>query len=84
MTIADTETEKSSRQQVAQAGATAGPVTALIFEIVVEMSDHVLDGLLTSLGVERVLDRLGSVDQVVDVDTRPVVQRAPEQTWNME
>jgi len=48
------------------------------------MADHVLDGLLASFRVQRVLDRLGCLDKVVDVDAGTVVQQSPEQTRNVE
>ena len=50
----------------------------------VEVADHVLDGLLAALRVQRVLDRLGRFDEVVDVDARAIVEQAPEQTRHVE
>ena len=50
----------------------------LVVEVVVEMSDHVANGLLASLRVQRVLDRLCGLNEVVDVDAGSVAEDAPE------
>ena len=72
--VADAETEQSSGQKATYRSATAGTVSLLILEIVVQMSYHVLDRLLSSLRVQRVLDRLGRLDKVVDIDAGTVIQ----------
>ena len=82
--VADAEAEEAARQEAPQRRAAAGPVALLVLEVVVEMADHVLDGLLAPLRVQRVLDRLGRLDEVVDVDARPVVEQAPEQARHVE
>ena len=73
VSVANPEAEKTARQEVAYACAAAGPVTALVLEVMVEVADHVLDGFLATLWVESVLDSLIGVDEVVDVDTGTVV-----------
>ena len=57
---------------------TSAAVVALVIEIVVEMSNHVANRLLSSLWVQSVLDRLGRLDEVVDVDAGTVAEDAPE------
>jgi len=82
--VADAEAAQAAWQEVAYACAAADPVAVLIFEVVVEVANHVLDRLLTPLRVECVLDRLGRLDEVVDVDARPVVEHAPEEARQVE
>lgn len=50
----------------------------------VEMSNHVPDRLLAAFRVERVLDGLGGLDEVVDVDAGPVAEHAPEHARHTE
>jgi len=57
---------------------TSTAVVALIIQIVVEMPNHVANRLLSSFRVQRVLDRLGRLDEVVDVDTGTIAEEAPE------
>ena len=57
--------------------ATSAAVFALVFQIVVKMADHVLDRLVASFRIQRVLDRLGRLDEVVHVDTGSVAAYAP-------
>jgi len=84
VTVADAEAEETARQVAAKAGAAAGPVALLVVEVVVEVPDHVLDRLLAALWVQRVLDGLGRLHHVVDVDAGAIVEQAPEQTRYME
>ena len=58
--------------------ATSAAVLALVFQIVVEMADHVLDRLVASFRIQRVLDRLGCLDEVVHVDSGSVAAYAPD------
>ena len=82
--VSDPEAEKSARQKASQVRAAAGPVALLVLEVVVEVADHVLDGLFAAFRVQRVLDRLGRLDEIVDVDARTVVQQSPEQARYVE
>ena len=50
----------------------------------VHVSDHVLDRLITALRVQRVLDRVGRLDQVVYIDAGPFAEHLPEQTGQVE
>jgi len=59
---------------------TSASVVALVVEVVVEMSNHVANRLFASLRVQRVLDRLGRLDEVVDVDAGTVAEDTPEHT----
>ena len=82
--VADTKAKHIAGQKAAHGGTAAGTVALLVLEVVVEMSDHVLDGLLASLRVQRVLDRLSRLDEVVDVDTGTVVEQSPEQARHVK
>ena len=48
------------------------------------MPDHVLDRLVSALRVQRVLDRLGRLHEIVHVDTGPIAEDAPEQARDVE
>jgi len=58
--------------------STSAAVVSLVVEVVVEVSDHVADCLLASFRVQRVLDRLGRLDEIVDVDAGTIAEDAPE------
>jgi len=45
---------------------------------------RVLDGLLASLGVQRVLYSVGSLDEVVDVDAGPLAEHPPDEARSVE
>jgi len=62
------EEARPSRQTHLEAGTTSAAVVSLVLQIVIKMSDHVLDGLVAALRVQRVLDRVGRLDEVVHVD----------------
>ena len=51
-----------ARHKVFEACAAAASVFALVVQVVIEMSNHVLDGLITALRVQRVLDGVGRLD----------------------
>jgi len=63
---------------------TSSAVVPLVVEVVVEVADHVANGLLASLRVERVLDGLGCLDEVVDVDAGAVAEDTPEDARDAE
>jgi len=63
---------------------TAASVVSLVLQIVVQMPDHVLDGLVAALRVQRVLDRVCRLDEVVDVDSRPLAEEPPEDARQVE
>jgi len=78
--VSDTKAEESFRQIATKLGTAAGAVALLVLEVMVEMSNHVFDRLFSSLRVQSVLDRLGSLDEIVDVDAGTVIQQSPKQT----
>jgi len=78
------ERERESRSGRPMRSSTSAAVVALVVEVVVEMSNHVANGLLASLRVQCVLDRLGRLDQVVDVDAGTVAEDPPEHTRQPE
>jgi len=57
--------------------AAAASVFALVVKVMVKMANHVLDGLVATFWVQRILDRLGRLDEVVDVDTRSLTEDLP-------
>jgi len=48
------------------------------------MSDNILDGLGAALRIQRVLDRIGRLHEVVDVDAGPLAEQPPEDAWQVE
>jgi len=67
-----------ARHDVLQTDAASASVLALVVEVVVEMPDHVLDCLVAALRIQRVLDRVSCLDEVVDVDARPLAEHLPD------
>jgi len=64
--------------------APASAVVTAVLQVVVDVADHVLDGLVAPLRVQRVLDRVGRLDEVVHVDARPLDEQAPEDARQVE
>lgn len=64
--------------------AAASSVLPLILQIVVEVSDHVLDRLVPALRIESVLDRVRRFDEVVDVDSRTFAEDPPDEAGQIE
>ena len=71
-------------EEVLDEHATSAAVLALIVQVVIHVTDHVLDRLVASFRIQRVLDRLGRLDEVVHVDSGSVAEDAPEQARDVE
>jgi len=69
---------RASRKAPLDAGAESTAVVSLILQVVIQMSDHVFDGLVAALRVQGVLDRVCRLDEVVHVDTGPLAEQLPE------
>ena len=79
-----TDEARAASQARLDAGAETTTVVALVLQVVVEVSDHVLDGLVAPLRVQRVLDRVGRLDEIVDVDAGPLAEQTPEDARQIE
>jgi len=73
-----------ARDEVLQTDAASAAVLTLVVEIVVQMADHVLDGLVAALRIQSVLDRVGRLYEVVDVDAGPLAKHLPDDRRQIE
>ena len=71
-------------QEVLQADTASAAVLALVVQVVVEMPDHVFNGLVAALRVQRVLDRVGRLHEVVNVDAGTFAEHLPDDRRQVE
>ena len=62
----------------------SSPVLTLVVQVVIQMTDHVLDRLITPLRVQGILDRLRRLHQVVHVDPWAITEHPPQKARQVE
>ena len=71
-------------QAVFQMAAAAASVFPLVFQIMVEVANHVFYRFIATFRVKGILYGLGSFGQIVDIDARAVAEHAPYETGYVE
>ena len=79
-----TDQAKMFGKEVFDADTAAAAVLALVLQVVVEMPHGVLQRLVATFRIQCLLDRLRRLHQVLDVNTGPVAEDAPQQTGQVE
>ena len=79
-----TDNAQMLRKEMFTSETASAPVFSLVIQIVIQMANHVLDGLVPPLWIQGILDGFCCLYEVVDVDTWSVTKDSPEEAWQVE